>query len=702
MTAISRAFHHAAARVGSSALALVLCTCHVGAVSGAAAFEPSDDELFDMSLGELLTLKVTSASKRAEPLFRTAAAVFVITQEDIRRSGATTVPEVLRMAPGVQVARLGASTWAISARGFNGRFANKLLVMIDGRSLYSPQFSGVYWDVSSLMLEDIDRIEVIRGPGATLWGANAVNGVINIITKPAGDTQGGTWTGSAGNEERAGSSLRYGGKVGTIGHYRVYGTGYDRDGSLDAATQTDNADDWRGYKAGFRLDLAPTGRDDLALHGNVYQGRHGETVLDQTSLWNSGGTIDLTTDVLGLDLLGHWTRRLSDTDELALKSYYDHSERDWTRFGETLDTLDVELEYRTHRFDRHDLIVGLGYRLTMDRVTNSNQIVVDPEEDSLHLFSTFVQDDLKIVPDSLTLTLGAKLEHNDDTGFEIQPNLRLLWTPAPQQSLWTSVARAVRTPGRGERDAIVRHRVLSPGTAMNPSQTPIEVAVIGNPDQVSEDLVAYEIGYKWQAARSLTLDLALFHNEYDSLRSSTQGQILCLPRGVYPDCLAGNGTVTSLLVPWNLDNEASGSADGVELAADWRPLKNWRLQAAYTNFESRFSSTDGYAESELLRANPVNQFSLRSWFNPRDDVDVDVWLRFTDEISALIAFEDFRVDPYWELDARLAWRPVKRLELSLVGQNLLNDAHVEGFSELGDMSLASVERSLYVRVRMDF
>ncbi|MFD2112143.1 TonB-dependent receptor plug domain-containing protein [Thiorhodococcus fuscus] len=677
-------------------LALSICGNQV-----AVRAEPTDDELFDMSLGELLSLKITSAAKKSEPLSQTAAAVFVITQEDLRRSGATTVPEALRMVPGVEVARINANTWAISARGFNGRLANKLLVMIDGRSVYSPLFSGVYWDVQSPMLEDIERIEVIRGPGATLWGANAVNGVVNIITKSSADTQGGLLAGLAGDEERGSGTLRWGGRLGELGHYRVYGSAYDRDGSRDASGRVDNADDWNGSRAGFRADLIPGEGERLSLQGNLYQGRHGETVFDQSSLLTLARTVDRTTDVQGGDLLANWSGPLSATDDLALKTYYDHAERDWARFGEIRDTFDAELEYRTQRYRRNDLIMGLGYRYTQDRIALSNQVVLDPSDSSLRLFSAFVQDDIQLVADRLTLILGTKIEHNDFTGFEIQPNLRLLWTPSPERTLWASVSRAVRTPGRGERAGFIRQSVLQPRTRSNPESLPIEALIVGREGFDSEDLIAYEAGYKWQVDRGLSMDLALFYNDYGNLRTSSASQLRCYPHGIYPDCLLG-GNAASLILPLKLGNAASGFAQGVELAADWRPVPNWRLQGAYSYLESRFGVEPGASTGNLSKNNPYNQLSLRSWFNPRRNIDLDLWLRYTDEIGATFGYFAYAIDPYWDMDIRLAWRPTKRLELALVGQNLLNDVHSEGGSELADLPLASIERSAYFRWRLDF
>jgi iron complex outermembrane receptor protein len=679
-------------RVYGFALALAAC-----AASAPGYGEEPADEFFDLSLGELLTLEITSVSRKAEPISHAAAAVFVITRDDLRRSGVTTIPEALRMVPGVQVARIDANKWAITARGFNGRFANKLLVLMDGRSVYTPLFAGVYWDVQDTLLEDIERIEVIRGPGATLWGSNAVNGVINIITRSAADTQGLLLSAGAGDEERGFAGGRYGGALGEHGHYRVYAKAFERDASVDADSGRDNGDDWGAARTGFRMDLVPGERDTLTVQGDYYQGRSGETVEVSSLEPPYLHTADRDQDLSGFDVLAHWQRALSGTDDLGLQVYYDHTDRDWALLGEERDTVDLELQYRTQRFEGHDLILGLGYRRTSDDLSPSFSASTDREERSDELFSAFVQDDIELSPERFTLTVGTKLEHNDYTGFEYQPNLRMLWTPDRRRTWWASVARAVRTPSRADHDANLALVVAPPGAPGNPTPVPQVVRIIADEDTDSEVLMAYEAGFKWQAGRGLNVDLAVFYNDYDALRSSHIGNPVCEPAGTPPGCFFAAPPPTNLLIPVALGDRASGTSHGLELAADWRPHPKWRLQAAYSYLEMDLEADTGFFAADSEDIAPSHQLSLRSWLNPRADTDLDLWLRYVDELDG---FGTQSIDAYWELDARAAWRPRKGLELAVVGQNLLEDRHAEFVSELGDVPLSEVERSVYVQVRL--
>lgn len=660
------------------------------------------EEYFDLTLGELLDLEVTSLSKRPQPLSQAAAAVFVITREDIRRSGATSIPEALRMAPGIQVARIDADKWAITSRGFNGRFANKLLVMIDGRSVYTPLFSGVYWDVQDTLLEDIARIEVIRGPGATLWGANAVNGVINIITEEAADTRGGLLSAGTGNEERGFVHFRYGAEIADLGHYRIYGKYFNRDGSVNALSGAETADDWDQFRTGFRTELVVSDTDDLNIQGDYYRGRHGETVGELSLSPPFHGIADHDTDVSGFNLLARWNHWVSDSDDFALQAYFDRTEREWARAGEDRDTFDLDFQYRTQRFVGHDLILGLGYRYTEDSVRSNLITSMIPGSRSDNLFSAFVQDDIELVPRRWTLTLGSKFEHNDYTGFEIQPNARLLWTPNERQTLWASVARAVRTPGRADHDSRSVVDVIPPASPGNPAPVPLMITVQGDERIESEVLIAYEAGFKWQAGPTLGLDLALFYNDYDRLRSFQIGTPICLPGGIPPDCFFTPPPPAGVLVPSTLGDLGEGGSYGVELAADWQPSANWRLKAVYTYLEQvtddQLEILPGYAAG----VNPRHQFSLRSLFNPRSDVDLDLWIRYVDRLDDLFGLNEQVIDAYWQLDVRAAWRPQPDVELSLVGQNLLDDAHPEFLSELGDVPLTAVERSVYGQVRWEF
>ena len=680
-------------RVQLRDLIAVLCIATAPATAGANA---GDDALFDLSLDELLSLEVTSVSKKAQPISEAAAAVFVITSEDIRRSGVTTIPDALRMAPGVQVLQVDANKWAIGTRGFSGRFTNKLLVLMDGRSLYTPLYSGVFWDVQDTLLEDIDRIEVIRGPGATLWGANAVNGVINIITKSAADTQGALLTAGAGDHERGFAGIRFGDRVGDLGHYRVYGKYFDRDNFRAAESGDGTGDAWEQARAGFRADLAFPAGDRLTIQGDAYRGNSGETLADPTLAPPYRDVSDENQDVSGFNLLTRWTHEVSDHDQFTLQAYYDQTKRDWEYLSEERATLDIDFDYRTQRFAGHDILFGLGYRRTVDDI-EPGRVVMQPDQRGDDLFSAFVQDEIQLVPDRWTLILGSKFEHNDYTGFEYQPNARLIWTPDAQHSYWASVTRSVRTPGRADRDARLLTTVIPPGTPNNPSPLPLAVYAQADDDNGSEVLMAYEAGFKFQAGNDLAIDIAAFYNEYDDLRTSLATPTRCEPGGTLPACLFAP-TTTNLAVDAVLGEAGSGRSHGLEVVADWRPDRRWRLQATASYLDVDVEGRNGSAALDDTRRSPQYQASLRAGFQPRPDIDLDLWLRHMGDFSA----SGVAIDAYSELDARVAWRPGPKTEIALVGRNLLDSSHPEFFSETTDIPLVEVERSVHLQLRLEF
>ncbi len=407
-------------------------------------------QLKQLSLEQLMNIEVTSVAKKEQKVGETAAAIFVITQEEIRRSGVTSIPEALRLAPGVTVSRIDGNSWAIGVRGFGSGLSRSVLVLIDGRSVYTPLFAGVYWDVQDTLLEDIDRIEVIRGPGGTIWGANAVNGVINIITKSATETQGLLATAGGGSEEKGFGSLRYGGKIGEDFSYRVHGKGFRRDGQF--TPHLSDVDDWQMGQGGFRTDWSLSERDKLTFQGDIYKGYSG--LRTQVSSFSApfSTIVERDTDLSGMNLLGRWNRTLSETSNLALQIYYDRTFRREPTFQEERNTVDFDFQHRFKIAGRQELIWGLGYRFTKGDTESVPTLVISPRNRADNLFSAFLQDEIVLVEDLLRLTVGSKFEHNDYTGFEFQPSGRLLWTPAARHVLWASFSRAVRTPSRVDRD----------------------------------------------------------------------------------------------------------------------------------------------------------------------------------------------------------------------------------------------------------
>lgn len=579
-------------------------------------------ELKKLSLEELFEMEVTSVSKKPETLSETPAALHVVTDEDIRRSGALSIPEALRGIPGIEVARVDSRQYAITARGFNGTIANKLLVLLDGRSLYTPLFSGVFWDVQDTLMADIARIEVIRGPGATVWGANAVNGVINVITKSAEQTPGLLVTAGGGNEERGFAGVRYGGQMASNAFFRVYTKYFDRDESA-LPDGRDAEDRFRMGQTGFRLDWKPSAEDLLTVQGDLY-----------------GGTVEQPSpqddiDLAGGNVLGRWTRRLSEPSKLELQFYYDRTERDIPAvFEEKLDTYDVDFNHRFPLGSRQDVVWGLGYRRSRDDLSNTPSVAFLPADVARHRFTAFLQDELAL-GDELRLSLGSKFEHNEYTGFEHLPSVRLAWIPTGEHTVWAAVSRAVRTPSRIDREFFI------------PGEPPFLLA--GGPQFTSEVLHAYELGYKTQPAPVFTASAASFYNVYDRLKSIEAGP------------------------PATIANGLEGEAYGAEFEATYQG-RHWRLDLGCTflrlQLRPRRGSTDTTQEHQEDDS-PHHQFFIRSWMDLAHDVEFDVTVRHVGELP------NQRVPDYTALDVRLAWRPSRSVEIALTGQNLLDRRHVE-------------------------
>ena len=480
-------------KTGSTALRMVLCAVVVCCASSPASSQSPKPDLTETSLEALLNMEVTSASRKQQKIFTTASAIFVIRPEDIRRSGATNIPDLLRMVPGLEVAHIDANKWAISARGFNGRFANKLLVLIDGRTIYSQLFSGVYWDVQDVMLEDIERIEVIRGPGGTVWGANAVNGVINILTRAAKETQGGLLSVGGGNHERGFANVRYGARAGSKGHYRVFAKYFNR-GPFELPSGQDANDQWQLGRVGFRGDWQLTPQDSLTLDASFYGGRAGFAARLAVSFSppfeeDHAGRTKLS----GGYLLARWKRMVSKQSNLALQIYYDRADRHDFPLGEVRQTADFDFTHQAAWGQRHDLVWGLGYRLTTDRTHQHAFTAFLPASHKLSIWSGFVQDEIALFSKRLRLTLGSKFEHNGFTGFEVQPSLRALWSFNPHHAVWGAVSRAVRTPSRVDRDLRFILNIFP-----SPVGPPTVITIFGDPVFRSEHLLAYELGYRLQ------------------------------------------------------------------------------------------------------------------------------------------------------------------------------------------------------------
>jgi iron complex outermembrane receptor protein len=618
--------------------------------------------LADLSIEELMNESVTSVSKREQRLGDAAAAIFVLNNDDLRRSGATTVADALRLVPGMQVAAIGSSDWAISARGFNSQFANKMLVMIDGRTVYSPLFSGVYWDAQQVMFDDVDRIEVIRGPGATVWGANAVNGVISVLSKSARDTQGGLIYGGGGDVHKALGGVRYGDKIGNDTWFRVYGTYQLNDGFTQANGQSVN-DDWDLKKGGFRLDHYTGNDGHLTWQGDAYV----------------GDLADRAGELHGFNTLGRWTRRISDQSGYEIQAYFDHSSRDDVLAEASVDTADLSFQHTLGIGERNDVIWGMGYRFTDAHLKRANSpaiTILDPDV-SLHLFSAFVQNEFKIIPDKLTFTAGTKVEHNDFTGIEVQPSARFVFKPAMNQTLWAAVSRAARTPSVSEGEEAINFAWGAP--FIGPGGGVYVPTLVGNLDFESEVVWAYELGYRVQPSHRMSVDVATFYNRYTHLMGHQ-------PTGFIPGVPVGIMTIESL-------NTLRGESYGSEAVLTFAATDSWRLSASYSLLLMRLQG-EPVDEAEEFESNaPTHQLVLRSSYDFAGHFSLDTQFRYVDNVEAVAA--------YATADVRLSWRPTANLELSLVGRNLLDDRHPEQANILGSPT-AEVPRGFFGKVTLRF
>ena len=649
-----------------------------------------DNQFMSLSIEELMNVKVTTVSRNPQKLNQVAAAVFVITQDDIRRSGATSIPDALRMAPGVQVERVGTDKWAVSIRGFNGVYDNKLQVLMDGRSVYSPIFSGVLWEQIDTLMEDIERIEVIRGPAAVSWGSNAVNGVINIITKKAADTQGTLLTAGGGSFEQGFVGARYGGKINEETPFRVYAKGFSRDHTQSLSGGNAN-DQWHSARGGFRVDHN-RGIDQFTLQGDFFSNFNGST-LDKNGLSLAP---TLTSAIRGHNEGGNirfrWDRTFSESSSFMLQAYYDRNLTFLQPLGKTAsESFDVDMQYRFLLSERHHITWGGNYRLYHNKVFDSNLVTFSPRERTNHLIGTFIRDDITLIPDRLLFSLGSRFEHNDFTGMEIQPNARLMWTPNPENSVWMAVSRAVRTPSLGEIDGKLN---LTPQFQAFPGfpnlPFPIVASLQGGNHFQSEKLIAYEMGYRHQFSTQASIDITGFINDYSQMRDTSFGALSL-----------STGLPRQFLFPIIANNQGSALTYGAETSVDWKPRDNWRLQGSYSFLNIDFSSNSPIGKTDTStgaanKANPQHQLSVRSNYDFSDRLQLNLWLRYTSAISL------YNIPSYVTMDAKLAYRPTKNTELFVVGQNLFSQDHREYASEFLPIVPVFIPRGVYAGAQWRF
>ena len=637
-----------------------------------------------------MKIEVTSVSRRSEKLTQTASAVFVITQDDIRRSGATSIPEALRMAPGVEVARIGTDKWAINIRGFNGRFAGKLQVLMDGRSVYSPLFSGVQWEQQDTLMEDIERIEVIRGPGAAVWGANAVNGVINIITKKAADTQGALVSAGGGTFEQGFVGARYGGKINEDTAYRFYAKGFTRN-QMKSITGEPAHDAWHSTRGGFRIDHQ-RGIDQLTAQGDIFYNAMGNA-LDKSHLsapviqadiargHSEGGNIRL-----------RWDRTFSNQSAIMLQTYYDRVDYRLSNLSNfRSESFDIDFQHRFPLLDRHDFTWGANYRLYHNKIFDTELVAFNPRQQTNHIISGYARNETILIPEHLRFTLGVRVDHNDFSGLEIQPNTRLMWTPNEKNSVWLAVSRAVRTPSRAGNDVLLNTKTLEqiPGTS-TVLPFPVLAQLSGSSQFTSEKLIAYELGYRRQLSSQASVDIATFFNDYSQLKDLAFGSLSL-----------HSGFPAHFVLPLTLNNKASGQTYGVEIAGDWRPLEQWRLQANYSFLHMHIDSNSLFRQSDpttgsASKVTPQHQVSVRSNYDLSERLQFNLWLRYVSSVDF------YHIPSYVTMDAKIVFRPTRNTELFLVGQNLFSQNHQEFASDFIPTLRTYIPRGIYAGAQWRF
>ena len=657
------------------------------------------DDLAALSLEELMNVEVTSVSKKAEKRTDAAAAIFVLTNEDIRRSGARSIPDALRLVPGVAVANIDQNIWSVTSRGFAGRFANKLLVLIDGRSIYTPSFSGVFWEFQDVMLEDVDRIEVIRGPGGTLWGANAVNGVINIVTEKSADTQGGLIVSGIGDEYGLGE-MRYGGRISEDDFYRVYTRYWQRDGGKDSVLGNDGFDDGQMLQGGLRMDFTVNERDTFTFQGDIFN-QTKDQLQFIPSVPAEGFIADVTdTNVEGFNVLARWERAVHEDSDVQLQFYHDYYNLRNIITEQRYHITDLEFQHRYRFNERNEIIWGFGARQIQDSFEPTQFLSYNNLSDTTYIFSAFVQEEFTVTED-FVLTFGTKFEHNDYTGFEVQPSARFRWNPTDNQTVWGAASRAVRTPSRALDDIILPVNAQSAaefeaasGLPMGTIFPPFPVLTLfnGSDSFDSEDLLSFELGYRISPNERWAIDVATYYNIYDDLSTTT-----VLPGTIFGP-LSGPEPALGIPQPYftivtEANNDGDGEVYGAEITVDYAPRGWLRLTGSYSFAEIHLS--DG------LEGDEGNYPEQMAWgrirVNPAEAVDLDVILRYMDQLPSVAD-----IDNYFTIDARIAWRPINDLELSIAGRNLIEDDRLEFRSNTILFQDTEVERSVYGQVSWQF
>ncbi|MDA1067063.1 MAG: TonB-dependent receptor [Verrucomicrobia bacterium] len=640
----------------------------------------------ELSIDELMHVEINSVSRKFESLFEAPAAVHLISNEDVKRSGMTSLAETLRMSPGLHVGRVDETNVAVASRGFNDVSSNKLLVMTDGRSVYSPLFSGVQWIDQQIIMEDLDRIEVIRGPGASLWGANAVNGVVNITTKSSKDTVGSFASVLLGDFLEFQAVGRHGEDLGNDRYIRFYAKHIRQAKSPSDSPLGDLEHSIEQSLVGFRYDWEGGERGRLTIQGDLLYGET-NSISENFSLVPPFGAEMLSSGTSFMAyLLSRWSKPVGEEGELSVQGYLDFANEDLTFFGNDEFIADLDAQLRQVTSEHNEFVTGVGFRFYDDKLEASERFLFLPSEDQRWLLSAFFQNEFKAIPDKLHVTVSAKVEHTKYANFEFQPNLRVLFRPDENQALWASIARAARTPSRAERTALITGAIIPP----NPlSPIPTKAIVQGNSDFRSEDLVALEVGHRLSKGDGFSIDTALFYNQYEHLRSIEPGAVTqdftSVPHNRFTS-LVGNGI--------------EGSTYGVEITTNLQPTPRLRMQGTLSILKYKLENNEGSLDTESVGAyegsSPETQLGLRVMYDITENWLFDVIGHHSSKLVSP------GIDSYTALDSRLAWKPNKGFELSIVGRDLLESEHYEFPPTFLGGELKRIPRSYYLRANWKF
>jgi iron complex outermembrane receptor protein len=640
--------------------------------------DQTDQALKNLSLSELGNIEVTTVSKEPVVVWKTPAAIFVITQLDIQRSGATSIPEALRLAPGVEVARISSDEWSIGIRGFGSRLSRSVLVLMDGRIVYSPFTAGVYWEVQDYLMEDIDRIEVIRGPGGTIWGPNAVNGVINIITKSSKDTQGGLVSGGAGNVEQGFGEARYGGTRGPDFSYRIYGKGFARAPEFHA--DGDNYDSWQAGQAGFRMDWNKGIRDTFTLSGDGYYQGAGQSVAAATYNPPANFILDGTAHLSGGNVLWRWRRILGEKKDFQFDAYYDQTSRHELNFGDIRNNFDVDFNDR-FPLPRQEISWGAGAYISHGHeIDLYSGLYFVPSHVTDQYYTAFLQDNISLINNKLSLIVGPRFQQTNYTGPIFEPSARLLYTPSATQTLWAGFTQAVRTPADVERNFYLSS-YLGPGA----NGLPLFARFNGNKDFQSERLNGYELGYRRLIGPKFYVDIATFFNQYRNLLSEDLAG---------PIFVEDNPSPTHDLLPAEFANGLVATTEGGEIAPQWQPKPFWRVSGSYSFLEMHVKSVPNSGAlptgPSIEGSSPQHEFLIQNNFDLPKAITADFQIRYVSKLPAL------PIPSYWTGDLSLGWSPNKQVLFSLVGHNLFQPYHYEYSND--PRGLVGIERSIFAKV----